>query len=252
MVYGIFSDIHANLEALEAILARLRDMGAERLICLGDVVGYGASPNECIARVRECCEVVVPGNHDYAAIDRTSTEYFNVYAREAVVWTRRTLTRENHDWLAALPLSTPFGGAGTYRAVHATPCSPERWDYILDVQDARLQFGCFEEQACFVGHSHQPVLVACGSDGRITLERLAETTLGSGIRYLVNAGSVGQPRDGDPRAAALLLETGEGDTGTEGSRIRIVREAYDVELAQRKILEADLPAVLAARLAVGQ
>lgn len=252
MVYGIFSDIHANLEALEAVLSRLDALGARRLICLGDVVGYGASPNECIARVRESCEVVVPGNHDYAAIQRTSTEFFNSYAREAVLWTRRTLTPDHLAWLEGLPLSATFGTGGPYRAVHATPCLPDKWDYILDVQDARLQFACFEEQACFVGHSHQPVLVACGRDGRVSLERLDESALAADRRYLVNVGSVGQPRDGDPRAAALLLETAEGGSGDAVTTIRIVREPYDVERAQRKILEADLPAVLAARLAVGQ
>jgi len=253
MRWGVFSDVHANLEALEAVVARLKERGVERLLCLGDIVGYGASPNECVERVRQVADAVLAGNHDWAVAGRTSTEYFNTMAREAVKWTRRVLTPENLDYLKERPLVHRFGGAGgsgggVFLAVHAAPCSPEDWEYILGTEDAVAQFRCFTERACLVGHSHQPFAAEISPEGRVTLGSLDRRELAPERRYIFNVGSVGQPRDADPRAAAAILDDGDG---TGPVTLALERVPYDFTRTQEKILAAGLPAPLASRLGVG-
>jgi diadenosine tetraphosphatase ApaH/serine/threonine PP2A family protein phosphatase len=250
MRYGIFSDIHGNLEALEAILARLRDAGAEKLICLGDLVGYGASPNECVEAVRGVCDVVLPGNHDSAVVGETNIDFFNPFAREAVLWTRRALKEEHLEYLRGLTLV--HTEKEIFRAVHATPCSPEKWDYILGIEDARLQFECFHERVCFVGHSHQPFAARRGPLGEVTMAAFGEVMLASDARYILNVGSVGQPRDGDPRGACAVLEDAPGASSDGEMRVVLHREMYDLRTAQEKIIAAGLPSILASRLEVGQ
>ena len=248
MRYGIISDIHANLEALDAELGALRELGAERFVCLGDVVGYGASPNECVERVREIADEVLAGNHDHAAVDLCGINAFNPYARAAVIWTRRTLTPENINWLRTRPYTHNFGSG--LLAVHASPCSPPEWDYILGVEDARLQFDCFAERGCFVGHSHLPFVALRDPGGGVELRGLGGSFVpGDGRRFIVNVGSVGQPRDGDRRASGCLVEDLGPDRGVE---LTLVRSEYDVAAAQQKIIDAGLPAVLAHRLSSGR
>jgi diadenosine tetraphosphatase ApaH/serine/threonine PP2A family protein phosphatase len=248
MRYGIISDIHANLEALEAQLTSLGELGAERFICLGDVVGYGASPNECVERVRAISEEVLAGNHDHAAVDLCGIDSFNPYARAAVIWTRRMLTPENMAYLRDRPFTHVFGSG--LLAVHASPCSPPAWDYILGVEDARLQFDCFAERGCFVGHSHLPFVAVKDAGGGVELRGFrGPLELAASQRFIVNVGSVGQPRDGDRRASACLVD----DRGPEdGILLTLVRGEYDIAAAQEKIIVAGLPAVLAHRLAGGR
>lgn len=248
MRYGIFSDIHGNLEALEAMVEALGAAGAERYICLGDIVGYGANPNECVDRVRLLCEIVLAGNHDHAATDLTPIDGFNPYARSAAVWTRQVLSPENREWLRDRPFTSVFGSG--LLAVHASPCSPQAWDYILGVEDARLQFDCFGERICFVGHSHHPFVATMDPETRVELRAFEErdATVAHGMRAIVNVGSVGQPRDGDRRAAGCLVD----DVPGADPVVRLVRCDYDLELAQEKILAAGLPAVLASRLSNGR
>jgi diadenosine tetraphosphatase ApaH/serine/threonine PP2A family protein phosphatase len=241
MTTAIISDIHANLEALDAVLKEIDRRRPKRIFCLGDIVGYGASPNECLARVRERCQVVLLGNHDAAASGGPEAARFNIYARVAAEWTFKTLTRGNREYLQRLPLTHP---AGPYLLVHASPACPRDWEYLLDRFDAEPQFQYFTEPLCFIGHTHQPAIYLADPAGCKSLP-VASTTLDPGRRYIVNVGSVGQPRDHDPRACFVLYHDDSG-------LVEFVRVDYDLEGAQAKIRAAQLPEGLAARLATGE
>jgi diadenosine tetraphosphatase ApaH/serine/threonine PP2A family protein phosphatase len=237
----LFSDIHGNLEALEAVLAEAESRQPTRMICLGDVVGYGASPNECLDRVKERCDLILLGNHDAASSGGPEAARFNIYARVAAEWTARTLTRENREFLQRLELTSAEGG---YFCVHASPACPRDWEYLLDRFDAEPQFHYFTEMVCFIGHTHQPAVFMADPAGCRSLP-LSNVALDPTRRYIVNVGSVGQPRDHDPRACFVVYHETSG-------LVEYVRVAYDVESAQARIRAAQLPEVLAARLAMGE
>jgi len=241
MITALISDIHANLEAFQAVLAELDRRRPDRIFCLGDVVGYGASPNECLDRVRERCQMVLLGNHDAAASGGPEAARFNIYARVAAEWTAKTLTRENREYLQRLPLTS---GHENYFLVHASPACPRDWEYLLDRFDAEPQFHYFTEPVCFIGHTHQPAVYQADPSGTKSLP-LSDLTLDPSRRYIVNVGSVGQPRDHDPRACFVLYHETAGV-------IEFVRVPYDIEGAQAKIRAAELPEVLAARLLTGE
>jgi diadenosine tetraphosphatase ApaH/serine/threonine PP2A family protein phosphatase len=241
MITAILSDVHANLEALEAVLAALDERRPSRILCLGDVVGYGASPNECAALIRERCELVLLGNHDAAATGGPEAARFNVHARAAAHWTAKVLTLPHRDWLRALPLTHSLSA---YLCVHASPASPRAWEYIFDRYDAEPQFQYFTEPVCFIGHTHQPAAYELRDSGCVPVAS-PRLRLAAERRYIVNVGSVGQPRDRDPRASAILYHEGAGE-------IEFLRVAYDIESAQKKILDAELPHFLATRLATGE
>ena len=241
MTTVFLSDIHANLEALEAVLAAVDQRRPDRILCLGDVVGYGASPNECLDIVRERCPVVLLGNHDAAASGGPEAARFNVYARTAAEWTGRTLTRENREYLQKLPLTSP---QGSFFCVHASPATPRDWEYLLDRFDAEPQFAYFTEPVCFIGHTHQPAVFMADPDGTRSLP-VGTLRIDPARRYIINVGSVGQPRDRDPRACFVVLREGSGE-------LEYVRVPYDIEGAQARIRAAHLPEVLAARLSTGE
>ena len=241
MTTALISDIHGNLEALDAVLAEIETRRPRRVLCLGDVVGYGASPNECLAKVRERCELVLLGNHDAAASGGPEAARFNIYARVAAEWTAKTLTRENREYLQRLPLTSSEGSSFL---VHASPACPRDWEYLLDRFDAEPQFHYFTEPICFIGHTHQPAVYMADPAGTKSLP-LSNVTLEPNRRYIVNVGSVGQPRDHDPRACFVVYHEAAGE-------IEFVRVSYDIEGAQAKIRAAQLPEVLAARLATGE
>jgi diadenosine tetraphosphatase ApaH/serine/threonine PP2A family protein phosphatase len=241
MTTVLLSDIHANLEALQAVLAAVDARKPGRILCLGDVVGYGASPNECLDLVRSRCEVVLLGNHDAASSGGPEAARFNVYARTAAEWTARTLTRDNREYLQKLPLTAP---CESFFCVHASPATPRDWEYLLDRFDAEPQFAYFTEPVCFIGHTHQPAVFQADPDGTRSLP-VGTLRLDPARRYIVNVGSVGQPRDRDPRACFVVLHEGSGE-------LEYVRVPYDIEGAQAKIRAAHLPEVLAARLATGE
>jgi diadenosine tetraphosphatase ApaH/serine/threonine PP2A family protein phosphatase len=241
MKLAILSDVHANLEALEAVLADVDSSGVAATACLGDFVGYGASPNDCIERLRPRLETAVLGNHDAAALGRLRLGGFHTDAATTARWTVDQLTPEHRDWLGALPYSVNWRG---HRLVHATPSEPEEWHYVLSVADARVELEAFRERMGFIGHSHVPG--SFDTDGvRVGYVRVPELQLKSGRRYLINVGSVGQPRDGDPRAAWLLLDE-ERDT------LEHRRVDYDIDRAATRIRDAGLPAFLAERLRWGE
>lgn len=242
MKYVIISDIHANLEALEVAKSRIDSIKPDRIICLGDVVGYGASPNECVEIVKELTDLVVAGNHDWGVIGKTDIRYFNAYAQQAVIWTRKNLKPANFEYLENLGLT--YFEANVLRAVHATPDHPERWSYIFTYQQAIMQFEAFEEMICFIGHSHQPVVFELTGE-KITTLNSESIRLRDGHRYIVNAGSVGQPRDGDPRVCLCIYDE-------SSKEVRIERLEYDVESARQRIINAGLPSVLGNRLLWGE
>ena len=240
MIVAVLSDIHSNGDALDAVLESARTEGATSWWCLGDVVGYGAEPDKVVDKVRGLEALTVAGNHDWAACGKVSTRQFNKNAALAAAWTAQNTSAENLAWLAALPLVATADHA---RLVHATPSAPEEWNYCMRIDDAWLEMKAFEEMVCMIGHSHYPgVFEKEGEEIRYT--RAPSLRLREGRQYLVNVGSVGQPRDGDPRAAYALFDT-------DSRLLRHVRVTYDVEAAQGKILGAGLPPFLASRLAAG-
>jgi len=240
MRVAFLSDIHGNLEALRAAFEAIDREKVDRTVCLGDIVGYGAEPDGCVNLIRERADHTVLGNHDAAVIETTSIDRFNAHARAAVHWTRRRLSEENADWLRSLPLK--YHGE-EFLAVHASPLRPESWIYVVDQELAEDAFPVFEEPVCFLGHSHVPVVFREGAAAPLDLHEDG-IVLPEGGRYIVNAGSVGQPRDRDPR-----FSIGIYDNAT--LELKLVRGDYDRDKASRKILDAGLPEMLAKRIHLG-
>ena len=240
MRVGVITDVHSNLAALEAVLAAMPSIDA--LWCLGDVVGYGAEPNDCIARLRERGAVCITGNHDLAALGRVSLDFFNPDAAAAATWTAAELGPEGRAWLEERPPITAEGGV---TLAHGSPYDPV-WEYVTSSRVASRSLQCFETPMCFIGHTHLPSSFVQQADGTIRTEYRAPGAVVnvSEGRLLANPGSVGQPRDEDPRAAYLIYDT---DAGT----LAWYRVPYPVETTQERILQAGLPERLARRLAVG-
>ncbi|MGE0192396.1 MAG: metallophosphoesterase [Planctomycetota bacterium] len=240
MRYGIFADIHANEPALEAVLAALETEQVDRLFCLGDLVGYGADARACVERVRALDIPVIAGNHDWAVAARLGLEYFNPHARAAVIWTRGELDDEAIRWLASLE---PLEVVGDLTLAHGTVHEPEMFEYMTTGYDAYRSFAAMTTDVGFVGHSHVPV--AFFFDGTAVTYSVDDDLTRGERRVIANPGSVGQPRDEDPRASYLVYDDAEG-------RLLQRRVEYDVEEAARRILDAGLPPILAERLHVGR
>lgn len=243
MKYGILGDIHGNLSALEEVLRCMDLEGIDRLLSVGDVIGYGAAPRECIRHLQERSAHVVLGNHDAACIDRLDVTTFNNYARAAVLWTKGVLTREDRAWIGKLPMTVHLEHCSV---AHGTLHKPELYDYIQSTTDADPSLDEMPLPVCFVGHSHVPVaLLRLREDPTrtyYTKEPVIDTE--EAYRALVNVGSVGQPRDEDPRADYAIFDT-------EAGHVRIQRVEYDIQREMRRIREAGLPEMLAARLEWG-
>ena len=237
---GIFSDIHGNLQALRQVLAELERLEVDSRICCGDVVGYGANPNECVEILREAGIPTIAGNHDHAALSLIDITYFNDVAKRAITWTRKMLLPENEAWLRELPMSREVADM---LFVHASPRNPDSWNYIITMGDARQSFQHFEQRACFIGHSHTPFIVE-NSNGNLSCPDTPAISLREACRYLVNVGSVGQPRDRNPDACFAIYDR-------EAGRIEIHRTEYDLAGAQDEIRSQGLPVELAERLAYG-
>jgi diadenosine tetraphosphatase ApaH/serine/threonine PP2A family protein phosphatase len=236
---GVIADIHGNLDAFEAVVA---DAGAiDFWWCLGDVVGYGADPNGCMALLRSLPHVALPGNHDLAAAGILDVSDFNPDAQTCITWTAKRLCGEHVTYLRSLPERLALGA---YTLVHASPRAPV-WEYITTGRQARANFAYFDTRICLVGHTHVPA--AYDEQGRQDFARAASSLYESAgtARFLCNPGAVGQPRDGDPRASYLLLDDDE-------RRWEWRRVAYDIRRATTRILEAGLPEVEAQRLFLGR
>jgi len=240
MRIALVGDIHSNLHALERVAQALDDLDPDVRICLGDVVGYGAYPSECISWVQANCELTVRGNHDHFVALASGADRFNTFAFRALAWTAEQLSADELAWLGELNYSEEYEGI---RICHGNPIQPEAWLYVITHHDADFIFRSTEAAITVVGHSHlQGGFVE--QEGSLSLEPGKAVAL-DGRRIVLNPGSVGQPRDGDPRAAFALLDTTR-------EAVTMFREEYDVESARQAILDAGLPAELGDRLRVGR
>lgn len=237
----IISDIHANLTALEAVLA---DAGTfDATWCLGDLVGYGPDPNQCVERIRQLPKLVcIIGNHDAAALRHIDDETFNPEARNAIQWTRRMLSESTNGFLTSLPESAERGNV---TLTHGSPRHPV-WEYLLDVRMATQSFKHFDTEFCLVGHTHLPVVFQLveGADLAKLIIPEANRPMAMIPRSIFNPGSVGQPRDRDPRASYAILDQ-EAQTWT------LRRVSYDISAVQKRMAEASLPARHIQRLLSG-
>ncbi len=242
-VFAILGDIHANIDALNVVLQDAREQGVTDYVCVGDVVGYNAAPAECIHVVRDELKCpVVRGNHDhYVSYLETSLADFHPSAAEVVEWTRRQLSPEDLAWLHALPLQKPVMG---FMLVHATLDKPDHWGYVFDNQQAQANFSYQYTQLCFHGHTHVPIIYSHEASGIKHYDPI-DFRLELGQRLFINVGSVGQPRDGDPRASYVIYDMAN-------RVIRFRRLEYDVQAAMARNRAAGLPEKCAARLAVGR
>jgi diadenosine tetraphosphatase ApaH/serine/threonine PP2A family protein phosphatase len=239
--YAVVSDVHSNIDSLETVLAMLNDDDA--LLCLGDIVGYGPNPNECVERIRARATATVLGNHDVAAVDNFGLAYFNPAAREAMKWTQSVLTRENVAWLDSLGYEFRMPD---FLLVHGAPVN--YFEYILDKPAAARAFAATDAPIIFIGHTHIAEVYTLHPDGGIAhahLQQGGEVPLEDGARYLINVGSVGQPRDLNPRASFGLYDT-------LARTVTITRFDYPIARVQEKIASVNLPDALARRLVVGR
>jgi diadenosine tetraphosphatase ApaH/serine/threonine PP2A family protein phosphatase len=240
MRFAVFSDIHSNLEALEAILQDAQEHQSTDFVCLGDVVGYNANPHECVERVREMDCPIVKGNHDEQASLIESSRDFNELAEHAIEWTREHLPEEDKEWLRDLRLQRQVRD---FTIVHATLDTPAQWGYVFNNLDAVASFTYQHTAVCFFGHTHVPMGFI--RDDGVRRVRVDQLSIDRGKKYFINTGSVGQPRDGDWRAAYCIYDT-------EKSVVEQRRVKYDLQTAQKKIIKAGLPRLLAERLAIGR
>ena len=240
MRVAILSDIHSNLEALEAVLLDAREQRCTQFVCLGDVVGYNANPVECVKLIQDLQCPVVKGNHDEQASIISSTEGFNELAEEAIDWTRAQLSAEDKAWLTYLRLTRQVRD---FTIVHATLDTPGQWGYVFNDLDAIASFTYQHTALCFFGHTHWPT--AFVRDDNVRRITVGQVALSPGKKYFINPGSIGQPRDRDWRAAYCILHT-------ERQVVEERRVKYDLATAQRKVRAAGLSDRLADRLAAGR
>lgn len=241
MRFLVISDIHANLAAFDAVLADAEGEW-DKIWCLGDLVGYGPDPNECVERVREFDHLSLSGNHDWAVLGRLDMDTFNSDAREAIIWTRNVLSEESRTYLEELP---PILIQEPFTLAHGSPRQPV-WEYILEQITAAANFEHFDTPYCFVGHTHAPVIYEQLADNDVSANLPVYRTpiQLSTSRLIVNPGSVGQPRDYDPRAAYGILD--DQEMTFEHRRI-----GYRIETTQERMSQHDLPFRLIARLEYG-
>jgi diadenosine tetraphosphatase ApaH/serine/threonine PP2A family protein phosphatase len=237
------ADIHSNLTAFQAVMGDVAARGGVAEVwCLGDVVGYGPDPHQCIELLSQYEHVCVAGNHDWAAINKLDTAYFNPVAAVACHWTAQQLSDEDRDYLARLPLTIR---KGDFTLVHGSPREPI-WEYLLSIGEAEENRARFETKFCLVGHSHVPLVFKYGESGRCSLSPFSdgeEVTLGE-ARLIINPGGVGQPRDGDPRASYAIYDE-------ETGKVTLHRVAYDIKATQKRMLKQGLPMPLVTRLSYG-
>lgn len=236
MSIAILSDIHGNLEALSAIFNYLEKKKIAKIYCLGDIVGYGPNPNECVDLIASKCTNSIIGNHDHAALGLTSIEYFNEFAKVSTRWTMNQLTNKSKDFLLSLDFKY---SNDQYLFVHSSPSDPKAWNYVLTEHDAKKEFKYFDQKICFIGHSHFPIVFSKKGYTRKSKVKLDDLN-----RYIVNVGSTGQPRDGDSRACFCVYSE-------EHKKVEYVRIEYDIKKTRDKIINAGLPMFLADRLKKG-
>ena len=245
MRYGVFSDVHSNLEALESVLSAFKKDRIQSFLCLGDIVGYGPNPNECVQKISGLKKVqATGGSHDYASVGMKEMTWFNDFAARALTWTKRHLKEENRNFLMRLPRLVD---SSLFTMAHGSPRDPID-EYLLSSRQYLDNLEFFRTPVCFIGHTHVPCVFYTDSLGVIQHKPLAE---GETFKFdpqgktIVNAGSVGQPRDGDSRACGLIYDTDKNE-------VKMVRREYDIPAVQAKMKQASLPLFLIERLSYGR
>ena len=241
MRYGIFSDVHSNLEAFQAVLESFKNEAIDRYIFAGDIVGYGADPVECIRMLKELNPIMVAGNHDWGCAGLLDKGWFNKRTLKAVVWTESVLGGDDKEFLKSMELTKQVDAIGL---AHSSFDSPADFKYVYEIEDAQIAMEESLNHICLTGHTHKPVIFYMkGLDVNYILEN--EVRIEDGTRYLINVGSVGQPRDGNPYACYCIYDTYK-------RFLQIKRVPYDIQKAQEKILNAGLPSIFADRLPQGR
>jgi len=244
MNIAFISDVHANLSALEAVLSHIEKSGqVDAIYHAGDAVGYGPYPTECVARITRECTASVAGNHDHGILGLTAMDRFNPIAVSALEWTRDKIPEETLETLRALPMTSKMEKPDILLC-HANPAAPERWEYVMSGHNMQSALEATSERFCVIGHSHMPFVTELDNEGRLSPHGKGpgKVYLNPDSRYLVNAGSVGQPRDQDPRASYVLLAD---------ESLEVVRVEYDVEATARYMLEVGLHLALSERIKYG-
>jgi predicted phosphodiesterase len=242
MRYGIISDIHSNLEALQAVFQVLSLEHVDEYLCAGDIVGYGADPQACIDSVKDRVSMAVAGNHDQATVELFPDSYFNPDAQKAVFWTKNNISEESKDFLRSLQL---IYQNKDLTLVHGSLCSPGDFKYITDPGVLESTFDLLEGNICFIGHTHTAGIFMQDGAGKRAYQKTGSLEIGKGSKYIVNVGSAGQPRDSDPRPSYCIYDT-------VAKKVSLKRVDYDVQLARKKIIERGLPHSLGDRLLLGQ
>jgi len=242
MRYGIFSDIHSNLEALEAVIRDYKKEGIDKYLCVGDIVGYATNPGECIERVKALKMITIAGNHDWASVNLFSIDYFNPPAKKAVSWTQRNLDEEGRYLLEGLPLVYK----NEYLTMaHGSLDEPGDFNYMTDGDIAFRTFELLETDICFVGHTHVPGVFVKSENNHIRYRKDNNADIKEDCKYIINVGSVGQPRDGNPMAAYCIYDT-------EKKNVQIKRISYDTRATRQKIINEGLPRFFGERLLIGR
>lgn len=242
MRYALISDIHGNAEALLAVLKDIEEQAIDQVISLGDVIGYGCEPSRCLELVEEHCHVKLMGNHEHLILGLLSSSYYNEAARVSARWTQNRLTDRERAMIERYLIDHVC--ADIY-LVHGSPYEPEAWHYILAPEEALLAFEYLRNSLCFCGHSHVPMIFAETPDGLPRAQVGHNFLPDPEARYIVNVGSVGQPRDNDPRSCYVIFDTDEWE-------VTYRRVEYDIRATQQKMAEANLPEILIERLAFGR
>lgn len=242
---AIISDIHGNLEALTAVLNDIYEKKVDKIVCLGDIVGYGPNPNECVQLVKEHTHLTVMGNHDAAAFNPLMAKDFNQNARYAIEWTASILSASSKEYLSTLPM---MESQDTCTFVHATPYDPYLWYYISSMEDARFNFNFFSTKFCFIGHTHIPGLIMYNAVGNnITIYKPSpfDYSRYEQNRFIINTGSVGQPRDRVPDSSYVILDEDE-------QIVYFERVPYDIAAYQEKMKAVSMPPFLISRVETGR
>lgn len=242
MKFALISDIHANLEALEAVLRDITTQKADTIFCLGDVVGYGADPLPCLELVKQHCDVILMGNHEHAALGHLDQEHLNPVAQVSLAWTQTQLNDRAFSIIADCSMDAVMENV---RMVHASPYMPNEWHYILAATEADLAFRSFSEHICFIGHTHLPMIFSEGEGGAHRRKVGHDFEPDEETRYIINIGSVGQPRDNDSRSCYVVFDT-------DAQAVTYRRIEYDIQRTQQKMQQANLPVMLIDRLMAGR
>ena len=241
MKFIIFSDIHSNLESLQSFCRVTESVLHDKKVCLGDIVGYNADPNPVVEWVRDKTDFALAGNHDYSVLNKTDPKYLNPAAYQASLWTRRNLTNSNKDFLNTLPIEKEEDGIYW---VHSSPFEPKKWHYVSTKKSAEKNFNYFDQAICFVGHSHLPGIFEKNKNNIVYSHDTTKEELDPESRYIINVGSLGQPRDGNPDPVFVFYDS-------VSHIVKFFRFSYDLFSTQQKIIACGLPYILADRLRKG-